>query len=68
MRDETAVESGASSGEAGDIAVSPEPCESITDILDAVHRSSFEAWWDRAHRSDAAHRAPPAERHGARYP
>jgi hypothetical protein len=68
MRDETAVESGSGSADAGDIVASPETCESITDILDAVHRSSFEAWWARAHRSAAARESAPAARHGTRYP
>jgi len=68
MRDETAVESGTGSVDAGDLMSAPEACESITDILDAVHRSSFEAWWARAHRSDTVHGAAPAAKRGTQHP
>lgn len=41
----TRADGSVTSGESG---------ESVTEVLDAVHRASFEVWWTRVHRHATA--------------
>jgi hypothetical protein len=46
---------------------SGESRESVTEVLDAVHRASFEVWWTRVHRhgmgSDSARASGRQDQH-----
>ena len=66
MRDETTVDPRSANGDTCEPLESPEAPESVTDVLDALNRAGFEAWWTRVHGSSNSHEPAGGTRHRAR--
>lgn len=69
MSDEQTVasESGGSRAQ-GRAAEATGACDTVTDLLDALHRASFEAWWLRVHPPRRARHAEPSAEDPTRHP
>jgi hypothetical protein len=68
MSDEKAVASEFGGIWAHGSGASPEACESATELLDAVHRASFEAWWTRVHPARECRASAHIPTRRAKYP
>jgi hypothetical protein len=68
MSGEEAVASKCSGVGAHGSVASPDNYESVTELLDAVHRASFEDWWTHVHGAGRAHRSGPVATSRTQYP